>query len=448
MKKMKWLLCSLGCAILLTACEDSLEGVHTPTVFNYSAASEDILLTPCDKKQDIAVAQIPESVQNYLSENYPGLPITEAERYEGGFLEVELADDIHVYFGAAGEFLGDDEEEDDDRDRLTNLLNQAKAYLRANYPDLLNQIDDVDIEFMFGEFFLEIEFDEGGEMVFSQNGELLCSYDDDDDRAGDDGNDDDDGEHVDPSQLPQAILDYIAANYPDATITKAELDDGKYEVYLSNGLELYFSLDGTFIGLNDDDDDDDEHVDPSQLPQAILDYIAANYPDATITKAELDDGKYEVYLSNGLELYFSLDGTFIGLDDDDDDDDEHVDPGQLPQAILDYIAANYPDATITKAELDDGKYEVYLSNGLELYFSLDGTFIGLDDDDDDDDEHVDPSQLPQAILDYIAANYPDATITKAELDDGKYEVYLSNGLELYFSLDGTFIGLDDDDDGR
>ena len=76
------------------------------------------------------------------------------------------------------------------------------------------------------------------------------------------------------------------------------------------------------------------------------------------------------------------------------DDDEHVDPGQLPQAILDYIAANYPDATITKAELDDGKYEVtamtmYLSNGLELYFSLDGTFIGLDDDDDSDDGNDD-----------------------------------------------------------
>lgn len=261
MKKMKWLLYSLGCAMLLTACEDALEGVHTPTVFNYSAASEEILLTPCDKGQDIAVTQIPESVQSYLSENYPGLAITEVERYEGGFLEVELADDIHVYFGAAGEFLGDDEGEDDDRDRLSNLLNQAKAYLKDNYPNLLNQIDDVDVEFMFGEFFLEIEFDEGGEMVFSQNGALLCSYDDDDDRADDDDDSDDEGDdddYVDPSQLPQAILDYLAANYPDATITKAELDDGKYEVYLSNGVELYFSQDGAFIGLDNDDDDDDD----------------------------------------------------------------------------------------------------------------------------------------------------------------------------------------------
>ena len=62
MKKMKWLLGSLGVAMLLTACEDSLEGVHTPTVFNYSAASEDIMLTPCDKGQDIAIAEIPEAV--------------------------------------------------------------------------------------------------------------------------------------------------------------------------------------------------------------------------------------------------------------------------------------------------------------------------------------------------------------------------------------------------
>jgi len=407
MKKMKWLLCSLGIAVLLTACEDALEGVHTPTGFNYSAASEDILLTPCDEGQDIAVAQIPESVQSYLSENYPGLRITEAERYEGGFLEVELADDIHVYFGAGGEFLGDDDDEDDDRDRLNNLLNQAKAYLKANYPNLLNQIDDVDVEFMFGEFFLEIEFDEGGEMVFSQNGELLCSYDEDDDRADDDGDDDsddddsdddgdDDDDDIDPEDLPQTILDYIAENYPDTGIDEAELDDDGYEIELENGVELYFDLDGNFLGIDDDSEDDDDdsddegddddEVDPSQLPQTILDYLAANYPNVGIDEAELDDDGYEIELENGVELYFDLDGNFLGSDDDDedegseDDDDDLIPADELPQAILDYLTENYPDATIVKAEKDDDKIEVKLSNGVELYFDLEGNFLGKDDD--------------------------------------------------------------------
>jgi len=96
-------------------------------------------------------------------------------------------------------------------------------------------------------------------------------------------------------------------------------------------VELIFDADGKFLGRADDDDNDDkddEDIEVSELPQAILDYIATNYPNNTIIEAEReDDNTYEVTLNNGVELEFAADGTFLdaedhnGDDDDDDDDD-------------------------------------------------------------------------------------------------------------------------------
>ena len=103
--------------------------------------------------------------------------------------------------------------------------------------------------------------------------------DDDDDGLGDNddgiaGNQDNDdngngdnddgvsgnGNTIAPSSLPAAIQNYIATNYPTATITKAEQYTSRYEVNLSTGIELYFDLNGNLLGTsgnNGGDDDDD-----------------------------------------------------------------------------------------------------------------------------------------------------------------------------------------------
>ncbi len=136
-------------------------------------------------------------------------------------------------------------------------------------------------------------------------------------------------------------------------------------------------------------------IDPADLPQAILDYIAANYPDATITEAEqeTEDGNivYEVNLNSGEELIFAPDGTLLavgsndGNEGDTDNDGTQISLGDLPQAIIEYIATNYPDAVIIFAELEfDGTYEVYLGNGIELHFDANGVFVSMSDDNDDD----------------------------------------------------------------
>lgn len=249
--------------------------------------------------------------------------------------------------------------------------------------------------------------------------------------------------------LPAAITDYVAQNYPNATIRRAWRDNDGYEIRLSNGREINFDLDG---GLISDEADNDDYVSVplSSLPPAITQFLTGNYPGTQLVAAFMDDDEYEVLLASGLEVYFTLNGTFLLSD---------TNPGyvlvpvnQLPAAIAAYVSAQHPGQTVVVVWMDDDGYEVVLSNGREIYFDLNGNFIAYEDDDDQpsapgtpgtpgDDDYVPVAinQLPQAILNYVATNYPNLTISHAQMDDDGYEVFLSNGLELNFSLNGTFL---------
>ncbi len=264
---------------------------------------------------------------------------------------------------------------------------------------------------------------------------------------------------ISTASLPQPILDYITSNYPNIMVQKAEVEsNGNYEVTLENNLELIFNSNGEFLGIDDDEHDDygDSYINPANLPQIILDFITTNYPGETIEEAEIENNNnYEVELSNDLTLVFDENGNFLGIgvdhndmdeaNDDNEDDYSNINPSDLPQLVLDYITTNYPDETIIQAEIEDnGYFEVTLNNGIELYFDSEGNFISAEDENGE--ENIDPASLPQIILDYIMTNYPNETIIDAELEsNGEYEVTLSNGLELYFDENGNFLREEDDD---
>jgi hypothetical protein len=140
----------------------------------------------------------------------------------------------------------------------------------------------------------------------------------------------------------------------------------------------------------------------TEYPAAIDDYVAANHPEATISEVVLeDDGTYEVTLDDGTELYFDAEGNHFeemeddgeeedsheDCDDEYEDDDEEEDSDEMdeyvtdyPSAIDDYVAANHPNATNVKVELeDDGTYEVELDDDTEIVFDADGNFVEYDD---------------------------------------------------------------------
>lgn len=262
---------------------------------------------------------------------------------------------------------------------------------------------------------------------------------------------------ISSASLPQSVLNYITSNYPNIMIYKAEVENnGNYEVTLANTVELIFDSNGEFLGIDDDEGNDDYgdfHIEIANLPQSILDFITTNYPNEIIEEAEIENnGNFEVELSTDITLVFDENGNFLGMGvdhtdmdneyDDDEEDYSNIDPSDLPQQILDYIASNYSSETIIQAEVEDnGYFEVTLSNGMELYFDAESNLISSEDENGEDDEnHIDPAMLPQMILDYIATYYPDETIDKAEIEDnGEYEITLSNGLELYFDENGNFL---------
>jgi hypothetical protein len=244
-------------------------------------------------------------------------------------------------------------------------------------------------------------------------------------------------QNVAPAEVPNRVRNHALATFPGSSVLRASQNPIMgYELQLNNSWEMYYNMAGDFVYKEYDERDDDRPIPVSSLPQNVRDYIATNYPNATILWAEVDDDEYEVTLSDGTELYFDLRGRFIKAEMDD----VPVNPADLPASILSYIQTNFPNAQIQRAMRDANYYEVYLDNGVELYFSLAGVFIGQDVDD----MPVNINNLPASIINYVSQNYPNITIVSAEIDDNMYEIELSNGTELYFDLNGNFLYADFD----
>jgi uncharacterized membrane protein YkoI len=147
----------------------------------------------------------------------------------------------------------------------------------------------------------------------------------------------DDGDDFPISQLPAAVFDYLNSEFPGWEIEEADIYNQSGDVYYgveiekgSQDVEILFTADGQYVS-HGPEDDDDQDIAISNLPQEILDYIAANFPDHNIDEAniEVEYGQwfYEVELEKPgsddceWELYFNGNYEFVCLDDDDDCDD-------------------------------------------------------------------------------------------------------------------------------
>ncbi len=375
-----------------------------------------------------------------VEESYRGDLIEEVKMQEEGKVRVDFKDRQSVVINKMGMAISTST--DDTFDDLSFILidpvdlpQAIKDYISTNYPsdtiiEAEENLDGYEVIISSG---IKLEFDISGNFI-----EISGNGDDDGENQGED---------INPADLPQAILDYIATNYPDLTIVEAEIYPNQYEVTLSSGVELEFDLSGNFLevsGQGGDDNGDDNEIETGSLPAAVTDYIAANYPGETIVKAEFDGIEYEVTLSNGLKLEFDDMGNFkeiSGNDGDDSGEEDEIEISNLPMPVTDYISANYPGETIVKAEFDGVEYEVTLSNGLKLEFDSMGSFkeiSGSEGEGENEDDHISVGDLPMSVTDYVAANYPGETIIKAEFDGVEYEVTLSGGLKLEFDADGNF----------
>ena len=120
---------------------------------------------------------------------------------------------------------------------------------------------------------------------------------------------------VDMSSLPQAITDFLQQHFPGSTIARIktgnELGGVEYDITLSDGIEVDFDTKNEWESV----DCHVKAVPAALVPSSIADYVKANYQSATIVKIDRKKTGYEVELSNGTEMKFDANGSFLGLDD-------------------------------------------------------------------------------------------------------------------------------------
>ena len=124
---------------------------------------------------------------------------------------------------------------------------------------------------------------------------------------------------------------------------------------------------------------DDRPIKFEKLPAAAQKFVKTNFADNKVVFVTKDDDliapDYEVVLDNGTVLQFSSAGSLEKIEAFR----TGVPQNLVPEKINAYVSANYPDAVFKEYEVEKGKHEVKLSNGLELTFNSVFTLIEIDD---------------------------------------------------------------------
>lgn len=125
-------------------------------------------------------------------------------------------------------------------------------------------------------------------------------------------------------------------------------------------------------------------INRDKLPENAQQFLTEHFPKAKVAMIKVDrhllkKTDYDVKLVDGTKIEFSNSGKWTSVSRKKG---KAVPDGIVPKAIRNYVAKNYPGETITEIEKKSTCYEVELSAGVELRFSLLGSFqrvIGIDD---------------------------------------------------------------------
>lgn len=133
-------------------------------------------------------------------------------------------------------------------------------------------------------------------------------------------------------------------------------------------------------GGDDWDDYWEESVDFVNLPTRARAFVGEFYYGADVVRVEreYDDGEvlYEVKFSNGHEVVFAADGTWLEVEAPDG---RSIPYGIVPEPIQDFLDSYYYDYGVNEINRTGFGYEVELTTGLDMRFNRDGYFLGIDD---------------------------------------------------------------------
>ena len=115
------------------------------------------------------------------------------------------------------------------------------------------------------------------------------------------------------SALPQKSRAFINSTFPGVQIWKVERDGGKFEVKLSNGVDIDFYMNGDWKDISGEW----VTIPFSVLPPAVANTVQQTYPQAMMVDVEKEWGNYKVKLNNMMELYVTSGGQLMGQKFDD-----------------------------------------------------------------------------------------------------------------------------------
>ena len=212
---------------------------------------------------EINKEDLPQSLLDYLTENYPDDEVRHAWIDENGGYVVLLRGRTAVRFDNAGAFIEAVENagrrrkgRDNDRPALTevdlaDLPASITDYISTHYEDYSMVKAGTD-----NEGYYHVKLENGPMLIFDADGNFVEARErgNDDDRRRDRRRGNGDQEHndrwtaIDIANLPAAVTDFVADKYPEATILRAGTDaEGNFGVILDNGIALIFDADGVFL---------------------------------------------------------------------------------------------------------------------------------------------------------------------------------------------------------
>ena len=119
-------------------------------------------------------------------------------------------------------------------------------------------------------------------------------------------------------KLPATAQDFITKNFSSVSVEEVKensswqiWEDEKYDVRLSNGIELDFDKNGNVLEI---DGNNNETIPETALPSEIVSYLQSNYPDASVVSWDKKDNGQEIELQNDVEIEFDQEGNFQKID--------------------------------------------------------------------------------------------------------------------------------------
>ena len=120
----------------------------------------------------------------------------------------------------------------------------------------------------------------------------------------------------DVSVLPASAKTILKANFK-APVSVVKIEKGltgikEYEVVLTDGNEVTFDKGGNWDNI---ETSRQQSVPSSILPDGIRTYVAKHHAGTRVVGIDRERSGYEVELSNGVDLKFDRNGTFLRYDD-------------------------------------------------------------------------------------------------------------------------------------